>query len=226
MKSRILILLTLLFATIKVYSQADWNSIVSFSGEISKKIVSGLDVSFQEDIRLNAEKQSFSSSISTLQLDYALIPRLLKIGTLYSYRYQLNDDEYYQSRHRWALQATFKQKISFDWSASLRFRYQTSYREEYYKEYKVNPKNYFRTKLGLGYNFKGSRWAYGTFAEPFVYLNNLGQPLMDRIRYQVEADYLLGRYSCLCGFARFDQSIQVKQPVNTFMIGLIYKYRL
>lgn len=225
MENRRLILLTLLFVSINVYSQVGWNSFVSFSGEISKKIA-GLEVLLQEDIRLNAEKQNFNSSISTLQLDYSLIPKLLKIGTMYSYRRQVNDDGYYQNRHRWAIQANLKQKISFDWNASLRLRYQTSYREEYYKEYKVNPKNYLRVKLGLGYNFKGSRWLYGASVEPYIYLNDRGKPFSDRFRYQIETDYHLGRYAYLSGFVRFDQNIQVKQPVHKLMIGFVYKYRL
>jgi hypothetical protein len=215
-----------LFAVLNVYSQADTKSMVSFSGEVSKKIVTGLEASFRQDFRLNAGRQDFHSTRSTLQVDYALIPGLMKVGTLYSFRRQLNDDRYYQSRHYWAFHANFKRKISFDWNASLRLRYQTNYREEYYKEYRVNPKNYLRTRLGVAYNFRGSRWAYSVSAEPYIYLNHQNNPLCDRLRYQVDADYRLGRYATLNGYVRFDNEIQVKEPVNMFMIGLVYKYRL
>ena len=227
MRGRRLIVLALLFAATSAYSQAEWNSVVSFSGEISKKIVSGLSISLQEDIRLNAGKQTFRSSISTLQLDYALVPKWLKIGAIYTYRYQLNDDRYFQHRHRWAAQAALKRNLSLDWNIMFRLRYQSSYREEYYKAYKVNPKNYLRVKCGFEYNIKGSRWAYSAFAEPFVYLNNPLHPfLMDRLRYQFDAEYRLGRYAYLNGFVRLDQAIQVKQPVNTLMVGVVYRYKL
>ena len=215
-----------LFAAMNGYAQAERNSMVSFSGEVSKKITSGLETSFQQDLRLNMGKQDFNSVRSSLQLDYALIPKFLKIGTVYTFRYRLNDDGYYQSRHRWAFHANLKQMINFDWSASLRFRYQTTYREVYYKEYKVNPKNCLRTKLGLGYDFRGSRWSYGASVEPYIYLNHQEKPLCDKLRYQVDADYRLGRYATLCGYIRFDKEIQVKEPVNLLIIGFIYKYKL
>ena len=221
-----LIVVILLFASVNGYSQAKRNSMVSFSGELSKKITSGLETSFQQDLRLNAGKQDFNSIRSTIQLDYSLIPKFLKIGAVYTYRYQLNDDRYYQNRHRWAFQANLKQIIGIDWSASLRFRYQSTYREVYYKEYKVNPKNYLRTKLSLGYNFRGSRLAYSASVEPYIYLNNPGKPLCDRLKYQIDADYRLGRYATLCGYIRFDKEIQVKEPVHVLMAGLIYKYKL
>ena len=226
MKGVKLIVIIWLFSAANVFSQAETNSVVSFSGVVSKKIASGLEASFQQDIRFNAGKQDFSSVRSTLQVDYTLIPRFMKVGAVYTYRRQLNDDRYYQSRHRWAFQANLKQKISFDWNASLRFRYQSTFREEYYREYKVNPRNYLRTKLGVGYNFRGSRWAYGASVEPYIYLNHQEKPLCDRFRYQVDADCRLGRYATLCGYLRFDKEIQVKEPVNVLLVGFIYKYRL
>ena len=208
------------------YSQAEWSSMVSLSGEIYKKIGSAWETSFHPGIRFNAGKQDFRSVRSTLQLDYSPIPGFLKIGTLYTFQHQLNDDGYYQSRHRWAVQANLKKTVGIDWSASLRFRYQSTYRQEYYKEYNVNPKNYLRTRLGLAYDFRGSRWSYGVFFEPYIYLNHLEKPLCDKLRYQFDVDYRLGRYATLCGYIRFDKEIQVKEPVNTLMIGLTYKYKL
>ena len=226
MKGVKLIVIIWLFAAANAYSQAERSSVVSLSGEISKKIARSWEASFQQDIRFNAGRQDFNSVRSTLQLDYALIPKFLKVGAVYTYRRQLNDDRYFQSRHRWAFQANLKQSIGIDWTASLRFRYQSTYREVYYKEYKVNPKNYLRTKLGLGYDFRGSRWSYSASFEPYIYLNHQEKPLCDRFRYQVDADYRLGRFSYLCGYLRFDKEIQVKEPVNVLMIGLIYKYKL
>ena len=181
------------------------------------------DISLAQDLRFNQNLTNYARFNTTAEIDYNVWRKKAKIGVLYSFINKENSDYYYDNRHRFAAQLSYRESFPH-WRFSWRGRVQSTLRNEDYGDYKVNPKYYLRNKFQVNYLLQGSRFKPSLSCEFYYQLNNPDHNIIDKIRTTVGCDYVLTRQSTLEIFVRYDKEIQVKNPLNICMLGVFYKY--
>ena len=197
---------------------------IRFGAEISKKLTKKIELQFEEEIRLNQNVTEFDRSMTTLGGSYA-INKTFKAGLFYTYIYANNqNDGYYESRHRFGgwIQATRKVNR---FKITLREKFQDTYRDEDLGNFKYNPKMYLRSKLEVSYNIKKLPFNPYLSAEIHYQLNNPSGNDIDKWRYTAGTEYTINKKFAIDLFYRLDKEINVKNPVNTSVIGTVLKYR-
>ena len=152
------------------YSQDKWGS--SISVELSKRIIKGLNVSFEEDFRLRDDFKTVDRFSSTLELSYKPIT-YLKIGGAYNLMYYQHEKRGWEYRQRYYFYATGMYKID-RFRFSIRERFQSTYRNGVKETAKrANPKLYLRSRFEVEYDIRKSKFAPFASVEMFNTLNDL-----------------------------------------------------
>jgi len=181
------------------------------------------DASLSQELRFNQCFTNYFRFETTAEVYYNLWRKKAKVGVLYSFINKENSDDYYDNRHRFAVQLSYREAFT-KWRVSWRGRVQSTLRDEDYGDYKINPKYYFRNKFQVNYLPMHSRFKPNLSCEFYCQLNNPDHNIIDKIRTTVGTDYILTRNSTLEIYLRYDKEIQVKNPANVFMLGAFYKY--
>ena len=220
--SWLLALFLSLFATFAAHSQT-----YDFAGTVGCKVSYSAhrlwDISLTQDLRFNENLTNYARFKTAVGVDYSILPKKLKVGVIYSFLNKENSDFYYDNRHRFTAQLSYRESFPH-WRFSWRGRFQSTLRDEDYGDYKVNPKNYLRNKFQVNYILRGSRFKPLASCEFYYQLNNPDHNVIDQIRTTVGCDYILTRNSSLEVFLRYDKEIQVRNPANVYMFGVFYKY--
>jgi hypothetical protein len=162
--------------------------------------------------------------MTTLGGSYAF-NKMFKAGLFYTYVYANNqNDGYYESRHRFGGWIQAAQKVN-RFKISLREKFQNTYREEELGNFKYNPKMYLRSKLEVSYNIKKFPFNPYASAEMHFQLNNPEGNETDKWRYTAGVEYNLNKKLAIDLFFRYDKELNVKNPVNTSVLGTMIKYR-
>ena len=131
---------------------------------INKKIVKGLHVNLEEEVRFDNNFASFDRFHTTLAVHYKVLP-YLKVGLGYALinSYDATDAKFNTPRHRLFVDVMGSYRFG-DWSLSLRERLQTTHRTDSFNEWQ-NPQNTWMLKSRLKLTYKGfRRWEpYGSF---------------------------------------------------------------
>ena len=90
-------------------------------------------------------------------------------------------------------------------------------------EHRVNPRIYWRNRFKVTYQRPNSRFRYALSTELFWLLNDPKNGGVDNLRTVLSMDYRLTRRHYLSAFARMDNDLWVKEPVDRFYIGLTFK---
>lgn len=127
---------------------------LSFS--VDKKIVKGLHVSLEEEVRMDNNFKSFDRFHTTLGIAYKVHPNV-KVGLGYSLinPYSTNNKAFKSSRHR--LMADVIGSMQFgNWRLSLKERFQATYQSGDMNEYQ-SPRTALALKSRLKVSYKGLR---------------------------------------------------------------------
>ena len=89
----------------------------------------------------------------------------------------------------------------------------------------MNPKLYWRNRLQVSYQQPNSRFKYALSAELFWLLNDPKGSYIDNLRTVASVEYRLTRRHYLSLFARMDNDLQVKEPVDRFYLGLNFEMK-
>ncbi len=176
-----------------------------------------------EEIRTKENSGVLQGLYTEIGADYSPW-KIIKVGASYEFIY-FNDYEIddYQPRHRTNIFIQGSKKWS-RFTFNLKERFQTTFKDESERDYKMNPKLRWRNKLEIEYNIRKSPVTPSFSAETFYQLNNPDGNKFDQLRYKLEVSYKINKRNRLKLFGLVDHEINVKNPVRQTVLGLQYKY--
>jgi hypothetical protein len=191
------------------------------SVEASKKLTKKFSVEFEEEVRIFQNLGKVDRFLTSPGVTYNF-NKYLKAGLGYAWIYDHNiDDQEWLNRHRFY--GYLQGKI--DWGRftfSLREKYQTTY----YKEKNQQYKNYLRSKFQVSYDIKNLKAEPYLSAEMHYRLNNPDGNEIENLRYTLGVEYPFSKKFSIEGFFRLNQDINVKNPVNLYILGAAIKFGL
>ena len=163
-------------------AQTDADLDPEFGGRLSigldKKIVKGLHLSLEEELRWDNNFSSFNRFHTTAALQYKVLP-YLKVGVGYALinPYSSSNNAFKDTRHRFMLDATGTVRFGL-WQLSLKERFQITHRSGDFNIYQ-NPANLMALKSRITLKYKGlQRWT------PYAYVelrNTLNAPVINAL---------------------------------------------
>ena len=214
----------LLFLSASLYAQSerttDFGGIVSAEAEVGLGGPFGMSV--EEELRFDHNFTQFDRWLNSVGLDYSFLHNRMNIGLTADYIRRHNDHGYFENRGRIGLQVTYTEGYR-------RFRFQGrskvigTFYDERTGEHRLNPKLYWRNRFKVTYQKPNSRFKYSLSAELFWLMNDPKGSYVDNIRTVFAVDYRLARRYSISAFARMDNDLQVKEPVDRFYFGLTLK---
>lgn len=227
MKSWSAILILLFPITVSLSAQSgrstDFGAIAS--SEMSVGLNHGLDLSVEEELRFENNCMQLDRWLNSVGLDYGFYHGRMKAGIALDYIRRYNDDGYFENRGRIVGHITYSETVQ-RFKFSLRTKLATTFMDNQTGEHRVNPKMYWRNRLQVSYQVPNSRFKYALSAEMFWLVNDPKNSIVDNIRTTASVDYRLARRHSISVFARMENEIQVKNPVDIFYLGLSYKLKL
>ena len=216
-------LLMLIYASAIQSSHAQTNDFGTRVGIEIEKDVKNWNLYVGEEIRTKENSGVLQGLYTEFGADYSPW-KIIKIGASYEFIYfndYENDD--YQPRHRTNL---FIQG-SKEWSRftfNLKEHFQTTFKDESERDYKMNPKLRWRNKFEIEYNIRKSPINPSFSVETFYQLNNPDGNKFDQLRYKLEVSYKINKRNRLKLYGLVDNEINVKNPVRQTVLGIQYKY--
>lgn len=198
----------------------DFGGIVSADAEVGLGGPFGLSV--EEELRMDHNFTQFDRWLNSVGVDYSCLHNRMSIGLTADYIRRHNDHGYYENRGRIGLQVTYTEDYR-------RFKFQGrskvigTFFDERTGEHRLNPRLYWRNRLKVTYQRPNSRFKYSISAELFWLVNDPRGSYVDNIRTVFAVDYRLERRYFLSVFARMDNDLQVKEPVDRFYFGVALK---
>jgi hypothetical protein len=196
----------------------------SLSLEVEKDLNRFFTLAGEEEIRLLNNSTGFDRTVTSLGIDYSLFDRKMKAGVYYAFLYLYNKDHFYEARHRYYLNLSYKETFE-PFILSWRGRLQGTYRDETRGEYKINPKYMMKNRIEAAYTIWGSPW------KPYLscdFSTSLNDPVMGyeltRMRFQGGANLRLNRTSWIDFFLRFDDYLSGDDS-HLLSLGVSYKMK-
>lgn len=197
----------------------------SLSLEVEKDLNRFFSLTGEEEVRLLDNNTGFDRTVTSLGIDYALFDRRVKIGTYYAFLYLYNNDYFFEPRHRYYFNLSYKETFG-SWILSWRGRMQGTYRDENRGEYKINPKYVMKNKCEVAYLIFGSPWKPRLSCD---FSTNLNDPVrgceLTRLRFEGGATWRLNRTDYIDFFLRLDEYPAGDEP-RVASIGVAYKIKL
>jgi len=221
---RSLIIATLLLIAATAFAQSerttDFGGIAS--AEVEVELPANFGVSVEEELRFDHDFTAFDRWLNSVGVDYTFWHNRMKVGFEGDYIRRANDKGYYENRYRCGLHLTYSetyQRFKF----TVRSKLLATFYDETTGQHRVNPKLYWRNRLQVTYQMPNSRFKYALSAELFWLTNDPKGSYVDNLRTVASVEYRLARQYYLTAFARMDNDLQVKNPVDTFYFGLTFK---
>ena len=219
-----LLFILLLLVSVSVFAQSGRTT--DFGGIVSAEASVGLGgpwgMSVEEELRFDHNCTQFDRWLNSVGVDYTCLHNRMNIGVMADYIRRHNDKGYYENRGRLGLQVTYTEDYH-------RFKFQVrskvlgTFFDECTGEHRVNPKVYWRNRVKVTYQPMNSRFKYSLSAELFWLTNDPKGSYVDNLRTVLSVDYRLSRQYYLSAFARMDNDLWVREPVDRFYLGLTFK---
>ena len=220
-------ILLLLLLSVTAFAQSgrttDMGAIVS--AELEKELGRKFGLSVEEELRFDGNCTQFDRWLSSLSADYSFMRNRMKAGLTGDYIRRHNDEGYYENRWRLGVQLTYSENYR-NFRFSLRTKLLATFYDERTGEHRVNPKLYWRNRLQVSYQQPNSRFKYALSTELFWLTNDPKNRIVDNLRTVASVEYRLTRRHHMAVFARMDNDLQVKEPVDRFYLGLTFKMKL
>ena len=209
------VLLLLSCAAFSVSAEEDFGSNISV--ELSKKLNKKIDISLEEEVRLNQNMGHFDRLASTLGADFKLIKKHLKGGVAYS-ALLYNETNYCLLNHR-AIATLTGSTNAGNFEFSLRARYQATFQDDSYgNTHKVDPKQIVRGKAEVEYEFTKIKLYPYISAEAYY---EIAKKDCNRIKYAVGAKKKINRHNSVALGFLFDDKLKS----NNYYLQLGYSYK-
>lgn len=166
-KALVSLVLAILLPCVSALAQTDVDLDTEFGGRLSlgldKKIVKGLNLSLEEEVRMADNFGSLGRLQTTVGLKYKALPYLrLGVGYVLINPYDSESGSFSSLRHRFIADATGSLKVG-DWTFSLKERFQATRRTGQFNVYQ-NPATALTLKSRLMAKYKGF-----VKVEPYAY---------------------------------------------------------
>ena len=194
------------------------------SAEISVGVARNVDLSIEEEFRLDNNCTQFDRWLNSFGVDYTFLRGRMKLGVMGDYIRRFNDNRYFENRYRAGVQLTYSETYR-RFKFSFRTKLLSTFRDEATGDYRVNPKLYWRNRLQVSYQMPNSRFKYSVSTELHWLVNDPKNNIVDNLRTVAAVDYRLTRRQYLSAFVRMDNDLQVKEPVDRFYLGVTYKLK-
>ena len=219
-----LLLIALLSLSLGVFAQSerqtDFGGIVSAEAEVGLR--GPFALSAEEELRFDHNFTQFDRWLNSVGVNYSCLHNRMNIGLAADYIRRHNDKGYYENRGRLGLQVTYTEEWR-RFKFQLRSKALATFFDERTGEHSVNPRLYWRNRLKATYQHPNSRFRYALSTELFWLANDPQGSYVDNLRTVFSVDYRLSRRYYLSAFARMDNDLQVKEPVDRFYFGLTLK---
>ena len=221
-----LLLIVFLLVSVGVFAQSERTTDVGgiLSAEFSKDLGGHFGLSVEEELRFDNGCTQFDRWLNSVGVDYSFWRNRMKVGLTGDYIRRHNDEGYFENRWRLGAQLTYSETFRH-----FKFAYRTKLLSTFYDErtgeHRVNPKLYWRNRLQVSYQQPNSRFKYALSAELFWLLNDPKHSVVDNLRTVASVEYRLTRRHYLSVFARMDNELQVKEPVDHFWFGLNFEMK-
>jgi hypothetical protein len=186
---------------------------------VSKELSRKFDLEFEEEVRIFQQFSEINRFATSIGGSYSF-NKYLKAGAGYTwiYRHDVNDS-FWENRHRYYLQLTGKVDIG-RLSISLREKFQSTYIDKDVKGFDYSPENYLRSKLQIAWDIQNSKLEPYASAEMISQLNNPDGNEIDNMRYTLGVEFPLAKKLVMDTYLRLSQEMNVKNPVNLYLIGI------
>lgn len=195
----------------------------SLSASIEKKLNNYFDINLDDEVRFAGNPIGFERNATTVGLDYSLLSRKLKMGGYYTFLYLYNDKHFFEMRHRYYFNLSYKETFE-RWTFSWRGRWQITHHDENRGQYKINPKQVLKNKFEIDYSIWGRPWKPFISCDLYNDLNNPEGNYLTHIRYQAGTAWRLNRTDYIDFFARYDQYMDRRKP-GVISLGVGWKMK-
>jgi hypothetical protein len=221
-----ILLLTVLMSGGVSVSIAQDNDFGSWlSAGVSKDLSKRINLEAEEEIRIFknfSEIDRFATSFGGV----VTIVKGVKTGVGYTWIYDHDvKDTGWENRHR--IFAYLQGKVDFGrFTVTLREKFQTTYYDKNEEDFDYSPQNYLRSRLQGAYDIKGSKIVPYLSAEMHYQLNNPDGNEIDNMRYTLGIGFPLSKKLDMDTFLRLTQELNVKHPVNLYLLGINVNFDL
>lgn len=192
---------------------------------VSKSLGKNWSAGVEQELRFDQLHSGIERSLTALELNYKLIPKVLKAGVEYDFVLQNNDNEYFENRHRLSLALSGETSWKrFDFS--VRSRVQSTWRNELRGDYRINPKLAWRNKLEVTYDIFGKPIKPYLSAEIFTPLSGSQGFYANGYRIRLGLAYRYSRTQSVDFSVRYDKDIQTDEPMQTLYLCAGWTYKL
>ena len=198
----------------------DFGGIASAEAEIGLGGPWGMSV--EEELRFDHNFTQFDRWLNSVGVDYTCLHNRMNIGLTGDYVRRHNDRGYFENRGRVGLQVTYTEDYR-RFKFQMRSKLMGTFFDENTGDHRVNPRLYWRNRFKVTYQKPNSRFKYSLSTELFWLTNDPKGSYVDNLRTVFAVDYRLARQYSLSAFARMDNDLQVKEPVDRFYFGLTLK---
>ncbi len=198
----------------------DFGGIVS--AEASVALPANFGLSAEEELRFNNDFSQFDRWLNSVGVDYTCWHNRMNIGLTADYIRRHNDKGYFENRGRLGVQVTYSEEYR-RFKFTVRSKVLGTFFDERTGEHRVNPRIYWRNRLKVTYQPMNSRWKYALSTELFWLTNDPKKGGVDNLRTVLSVDYRLSGRHYISAFARVDNELGVKAPVDLFYVGLTFK---
>ena len=198
----------------------DFGGIASAEAEIGLGGPWGMSV--EEELRFDHNFTQFDRWLNSVGVDYTCLHNRMNIGLTGDYVRRHNDRGYFENRGRVGLQVTYTEDYR-RFKFQMRSKLMGTFFDENTGDHRVNPRLYWRNRFKVTYQKPNSRFKYSLSTELFWLTNDPKGSYVDNLRTVFAVDYRLARQYSLSAFARIDNDLQVKEPVDRFYFGLTLK---
>ena len=219
-----LIIVLLLLMSVMGLAQSerttDFGGIVS--AEASVALPANFGLSVEEELRFDHNFTQFDRWLNSVGVDYTCWHNRMNIGLTADYIRRHNDKGYFENRGRLGVQVTYSEEYR-RFKFTVRSKVLGTFFDERTGDHRVNPRIYWRNRLKVTYQPMNSRWKYALSTELFWLTNDPKKGGVDNLRTVLSVDYRLSRRHYVSAFARVDNELGVKAPVDLFYVGLTFK---
>ncbi len=190
---------------------------------IKKKINSTFSADFSQQINTRENSTRTDKFFSQIGLGYK-ISDYLKLNISYRFSQIQNMDVSYKYANRLQSDLTFFYKLK-NFKLSYRMRLQNQYEEINTSENGKTPITVFRQKANVELDY-GRRITPGFSAEYFYGVKSFLPSNLSSERYRATLNYDINNKNKVQVFYQFQNKWNVKLPVNSYIIGLMYGFDL
>jgi hypothetical protein len=195
-----------------------WTSV-----EVEKRFSQAFSMQLNQELRFNENVTQLGAFFTELGLGYRFNKKF-RMAAAYRFVNQREMAEFYSQRHRFYVNAAYRQKIGLI-QLTGRLQYQQQYKDAGTLLNFYDPVDYLRTKVSLKLNTERKTEPYIS-AEVFSPLAATGIQPIDKIRYTFGIDFHVNPRSTIDLFYHIQKEQNRNSIKMDFLSGISFRYRL